>query len=255
MGGVLDGKVAVVTGGGTGIGEATARRLTEAGCKVVVVGRRKAEIDRVAGEISGLAIATDVAVEDDVKALFKACEDAYGRLDVLVNNAGTGGARAVLADVDMADWDQTIAVNLRGVALCIKYAVPLLKRQGGSIVNVSSRDAVRGSRPTRSDYVASKFAVNGLTEAVAQELGPLGIRVNDVCPGAVATDLMKKSVKLQAEKLGKTEEEVWKTHYMDTAALRKFVEPEEVAATVLFLACDEASAITGEHLKVDSGRI
>jgi len=174
---------------------------------------------------------------------------------VLVNNAGTGGARAVLADVDMADWDQTIAVNLRGVALCIKYAVPLLKRQGGSIVNVSSRDAVRGSRPTRSDYVASKFAVNGLTEAVAQELGPLGIRVNDVCPGAVATDLMKKSVKLQAEKLGKTEEEVWKTHYMDTAALRKFVEPEEVAATVLFLACDEASAITGEHLKVDSGRI
>ena len=255
MGGVLDGKVAIVTGGGTGIGEATARRLTQSGCKVVVAGRRKAEIERVAGEISGLAVATDVALEDNVKALFQACDDAYGRLDVLVNNAGSGGARAALADVAMADWDQTIAVNLRGVAMCIKYAVPLLKRQGGSIVKVSSRDGVRGSRPTRSDYVASKFALTGLTEAVAQELGPLGIRVNDVCPGAVATDLMKRSVKVQAEKLGKSEDEIWKTHYMDTAALRKYVEPEEVAATVLFLACDEASAVTGEHLKVDSGRL
>ena len=255
MGGVLDGKVAVVTGGGSGIGEATARRLAEAGCKVVVAGRRKAEIARVAGDISGLAVATDVSVEDDVKALFQACDDAYGRLDVLVNNAGIGGARMALADMAMADWDRTIAVNLRGVAMCIKYAVPLLKRQGGAIVNVSSRDGVRGSRPTRSDYVASKFAMTGLTEAVAQELGPLGIRVNDVCPGAVATDLMKRSVKVQAEKLGQSEDEVWKTHYMDTAALRKYVEPAEVAATVLFLACDEASAVTGEHLKVDSGRL
>ena len=108
------------TGGGSGIGEATARRLAEAGCKVVVAGRRKAEIARVAGDISGLAVATDVSVEDDVKALFQACDDAYGRLDVLVNNAGIGGARMALADMAMADWDRTIAVNLRGVAMCIQ---------------------------------------------------------------------------------------------------------------------------------------
>ena len=255
MGGRLEGNVAVVTGGGTGIGEAIARRFAAEGCKVVVAGRRAEPIERVAGQISGLAVPTDVAVEDQVKALFKACDDAYGRLDVLVNNAGTGGARTALAEMEMAAWDATIAVNLRGVALCIKYAVPLLVRRGGAIVNVSSRDGLRGARPTRSDYVASKFAITGLTEALAQELGPAGIRVNDVCPGAVATELMKKSVAVQAAALGKTEDEVWKTHYMDAAALRKYVEPEEVAAVVLFLAAGEGSAVTGEHVKVDAGRV
>lgn len=255
MGEALNGRAAIVTGGGTGIGEAIARRFAEEGCKVVVAGRRAQEIERVAGDIGGLAVTTDVAIEDDVKALIRACDDAYGRLDVLVNNAGNGGARAALADMEMADWDRTFAVNLRGVAMCIKYAVPLLSRQGGSIVNISSRDGLHGARPTRSDYVASKHALTGLTEAVAQELGPLGIRVNDVCPGAVVTDIMNRSVAVLAKTLGKSEEDIWQTHYRDAAALRKTVEPAEVAAMALFLACDEGSAVTGTHLKVDSGRV
>ncbi len=255
MTGSLDGKAAVVTGGGTGIGAAIARSLAWEGCRVVVAGRRKEPLEAVAKEVGGVAVVTDVAREDDVIALMKACEDAHGRLDVLVNNAGTGGGRKSLEDMDLRVWDETIAINLRGLVACIKYAIPLLKRQGGAIVNISSRDALHGARPTRTDYVASKFAITGLTEALAQELGPLGIRINDVCPGAVATDLMNNSVELQAQRLGKPAEEVWQTHYRDQAALRRTVDPDEVASMVTFLASDAARAVTAVHIKVDCGRL
>jgi NAD(P)-dependent dehydrogenase (short-subunit alcohol dehydrogenase family) len=253
MAGVLDGKVAVVTGGGSGIGEAIARMFAASGAKVVVSGRRLEPIERVAGDIGGLAVAADVSNEDGVKRLFMACEDAHGRLDSLVSNAGVTGPVANAEDMDMAQWDETIAINVRGVILCAKHAVPMLKRQGGSIINVSSRMGLKGY-PMRSSYAASKFAVIGITQSIAFEVGVHGIRCNALCPGAVHGELMERVIAARAEKEGRPAADIVKESYTNAAALRKWVEPEEVASTALFLASDAASAITGESILVDCGR-
>jgi len=253
MAGVLDGKVAVVTGGGSGIGEAIARMFAASGAKVVVSGRRLEPIKRVAGDIGGLAVAADVSNEDGVKRLFMACEDAHGRLDTLVSNAGVTGPVANAEDMDMAQWDETIAINVRGVILCAKHAVPMLKRQGGSIINVSSRMGLKGY-PMRSSYAASKFAVIGITQSIAFEVGVHGIRCNALCPGAVHGELMERVIAARAEKEGRPAADIVKESYTNAAALRKWVEPEEVASTALFLASDAASAITGESILVDCGR-
>jgi hypothetical protein len=254
MADTLDGKVAVVTGGGSGIGEAIARMFAAAAAKVVVSGRRPEPIERVAGDIGGLAVAADVSSEDDVVRLFKACEDAHGRLDVLVNNAGVTGPVANAEDMDIAEWDETIAINVRGVLLCTKHAVPMLRRQGGSIVNMSSRLGLKGY-PMRSPYAASKFAVIGITQSVAFEVGVDGIRCNALCPGAVHGELMERVVAARAEKEGRLAADIVKESYTDVAALGKWVEPEEVARAALFLASDAASAITGESVVVDCGRM
>ena len=254
MAGVLDGKVAVVTGGGSGIGEAIARLFAASGAKVVVAGRRLEPIERVAGDIGGLAVAADVSSEDSVKGLFKACEDAHGRLDTLVSNAGVTGPVANAEDMDMARWDETMAINVRGVIVCAKHAVPMLKRQGGAIINLSSRMGLKGY-PMRSPYAASKFAVIGITQSIAFEVGVHGIRCNALCPGAVHGELMERVVAARAEKEGRSPDAIVKQSYTGAAALRKWVEPEEVASTALFLASDAASAITGESILVDCGRM
>ena len=253
MAGILYGKVAVVTGGGTGIGEAIARAFAAEGCRVVVSGRRAENIERVAGEIGGLAVAADVSEEDDVAALFRSCDAAHGRLDILVNNAGVTGPVANADDMDMAAWDETMAINVRGVILCIKHGLPLMKRQGGSIINMSSRLGLKGY-PMRSPYVASKFAVIGITQSVSFEVGVHGIRVNALCPGAVKGALMDRVIAARAETEGRPAEQIVKESYTDMAALRKWVEPEDVAQAALFLASDAAGAITGESILVDCGR-
>ncbi|MDP7650670.1 MAG: SDR family NAD(P)-dependent oxidoreductase [Rhodospirillales bacterium] len=254
MGKVLQEKVAVVTGGGSGIGEAIARRFAAEGYRVVVAGRHRVPIETLAKEIGGVSVVANVTAEAEVAALFRACDEAYGRLDVLVNNAGSVGAMSDLAAMDMAAWDHTIAVNLRGVVLCVKEAIPLLRRQGGAIVNISSRGGLHGSRAGASDYVASKFAVTGVTESLAQELGPWGIRINDVCPGVVDTEMSRRSLEAMGRELEMAAAEVLSMMFAETAALGRLVEAEEVAAVALFLAGDGASAITGAHLKVDCGR-
>ena len=163
----LAGKVAVITGGASDIGGAIARAFARQGCRLVLAGRRRAPLEEVAHEVEGLAVPSDVSVEADVVRLMRACGEACGRLDVLVNNAGTSGAFVNAEDMDGAAWDATFAVNLRGVALCIKHAVPLLKRQGGAIVNMSSLTGLKGY-PMRSDYAASRFAVIGVTTPSAR---------------------------------------------------------------------------------------
>ncbi len=254
MAGTLEGKVSVVTGGGTGIGRAIARTFAREGSKVVVAGRPRDAVEAVAGEIGGMAVFMDVSVESDVAALFETCEKACGRLDVLVNNAGITGPVVNTEDLDMKDWDETLAVNARGVILCTKYAIPLLKRQGGAIINMSSLMGWRGYK-MRTPYSASKFAVMGITQAVAHEVGQLGIRVNAICPGAVNGELMERVIAARSAEEGRPPEEIIRANYTDVAALRKWVEPEEIAEVALFLASDAASAITGEFVKVDAGRM
>ena len=251
---MLEAKVAVVTGGGTGIGAAIARVFAAEGCRVIVAGRRPQPIEAVAAEISGLAVAADVSREADVAALFAACAEAHGRLDILVNNAGIRGPVMTVDEMDIVGWDETMAVNVRGVVLCIKHAAPMLKRTQGAIINVSSVAGLRG-KATRSAYAASKFAVNGITEAVARELGANGVRVNTICPGGVVGERFMASAAMRAKLLGMSPEDLVRTGYTEKAALGRLVEAEEVAQAALFLAGDAAGAITGEHLAVDCGRL
>jgi NAD(P)-dependent dehydrogenase (short-subunit alcohol dehydrogenase family) len=240
------GRVAVVTGGGSGIGLAIARAFAVAGATVVIAGRDGARLASAAEPIGAEAVPTDVTREEDVAALFGRVGERHGRLDVLVNNA---------EDLDLGAWDETMAINVRGLITCIKHAVPLLKRTpGSSIVNMSSLMGLRGY-PMRSAYTASKFAVIGITEAVAQELGPHGIRVNALCPGAVHGDLMKRVIASRSAAEGRMPEEIIKVNYTDKAALRRWVEPEEVAAVALFLAGPGAASVTGDRIRIDAGRM
>jgi len=251
----LAGRVAVVTGGGSGIGKAIALRFAAAGAMVIVVGRRAAAIEAVARAAGGEAIAADVAREADVEKLFAAVAARHGRLDALINNAGVTGPVAAAAAMDMAAWDETVAINIRGVILCIKHALAIMRpRRAGSIVNMSSLMGLRGY-PMRSAYCATKFAVIGITQAVAQEVGKEGIRVNAMCPGAVNGELMERVIAARARAEGRAPEEIIRTAYTDVAALRRWIEPEEVADVALFLASDASGSITGEHLRVDAGRM
>ena len=253
--GELAGKVAVVTGGGTGIGKAIAKALSGAGASVVVSGRRMDALEAVARETGCRPVVCDVREERDVAQLFTRTEQHFGGLDILVNNAGVTGPVSSVEAMDMAAWDETFDINVRGIVLCLKYAVPLLKRRGGgSIVNMSSLMGLRGY-PMRSPYAASKFAVIGITESVAQEVGPDKIRVNALCPGAVNGDLMQRVIATRAKAENRPPEEIIRVNYTDKAALRRWVEPEEVAAAALFLASDRSAPITGERLRVDAGRM
>lgn len=255
MADALKGKVAVVTGGGTGIGEAIAATFVRDGARVVVASRDAASLERSATGTGAVAIATDVSDEASVTALYRAIEARFGGLDILVNNAGVTGQVAPAEQLDMAQWDATMAINIRGTILCIKHAVPLLRRRGGgSIINMSSLMGLRGY-PMRAAYTATKFAVLGITEAVAQEVGMDNIRVNALCPGAVNGELMQRVIKARVAAEGRPAEEIIRVNYTDKAALRRWVEPEEVADAALFLASAASASITGERIGVDAGRM
>ncbi|HJO68733.1 MAG TPA: SDR family oxidoreductase [Rhodospirillales bacterium] len=254
MTGMLEGKAAVITGGGTGLGAAIARLFAGEGARVVVTGRRLAPLEEVARAVGGLAVAADVADEADVAALMAACDAAFGRLDVLVNNAGLSGPIAAAEVMDIAEWDARFAVNTRGVMLCIKHALPHMKRAGaGAIVNVSSRMALY-PKANRSAYAASKAAMHAITESVAQEVGRDGIRVNTLVPGAMPTPMTDGLIAERARTEGRSAEEIIDESYIQPAVLKRWVEVDECARAALYLASDAASAVTGTHLVVDAGR-
>lgn len=251
----LDGKVALVTGGGTGIGAAIAACFVQAGATVAVSGRRVDLLSASATRTGAHPMAADVSQEAAVQQLFRQIESRFGGLDILVNNAGVTGPVSRAEDLDLAQWDDAMATNVRGTILCIKYAVPLMRlRGGGAIVNMSSLMGLRGY-PMRSSYTATKFAVLGITEAVAQEVGVDNIRVNALCPGAVNGDLMQRVIASRSKAEGRPPEEIIRANYTDKAALRRWVEPEEVANAALFLASAASGPITGERLRVDAGRM
>lgn len=250
----LGGRTAIVTGAGSGIGRAIAETFAQEGAFVVCAGRSAAAIEAVAGRIGGLAVACDVTDLAQVEALFARTVAVRGRVDVLVNNAGQTGPVGALAEVDMAAWRDCIEVNLFGAMHALRVAARVMGGQrGGSIINMSSRMGLHGY-PMRTAYSATKFALIGMTEALARELGPLGVRVNALCPGAVSGELMERVIASRAKAEGRPPEEIIKRDYTDSAALRRWLSPEEVAKAALFLASDAASAITGEAIKVDCGR-
>jgi len=250
----LDGKLAIVTGGGSGIGEATAKVFAEAGATVVVTGRRSGLLERVAKEISGHAMVCDVSDQAQVRMMFTQALQITGQIDILLNNAGGAGPIAPVAEVDMEAWVQCMNINLVGAMFCLQEAARIMGAQkSGSIINMSSLMGIQGY-PMRSAYVASKFALIGITETMARELGPLNVRVNALMPGAVSGENMDRILARRAEAEGRCAEEIERENYTDVAALKRWVSPEEVGRAALYYASDLSSAITGDKMKVDCGR-
>ena len=250
----LDGRVAVVTGGGTGIGAACSRVLARAGAHVVPMGRRPEPLQAVAAETGGTPMVCDVADWPAVEAAFAAARDLRGRLDVAVINAGGPGPIAPVAEVDLAEWRACMEVNLFGALHCLKAAAAIMGRQGaGSIVTMSSLMGVQGY-PMRTAYCASKFALVGMTEATARELGPKGVRVNALLPGAVSGENMDRILARRAAAEGRPVADIVAENYTDPAALKRWVDPEEVGLAALWLASDASGATTGAAIKVDCGR-
>ncbi len=250
----LEGRTAVVTGAGTGIGKACAVALADAGAHVVVAGRTLATLAPVAEAVGGEAVVCDVTVLDDVERLFARALEHNGRVEVFINNAGQSGPVAPLAEVDLDAWRECVEINLFGAMHGLRVAARIMAAQGsGSIVNMSSLMGLQGY-PMRTAYCATKFALIGMTEALAREVGPSGVRVNALCPGAISGELMDRVVARRAKAEGRSAEEIIKQNYTDVAALRRWVSPEEVAAAALFLAGDASSSMTGDRLKVDAGR-
>lgn len=228
----LTGRVAVVTGGGSGLGAAIARSLHAAGAEVVLVGRDEQKLAAVASDLGSRAraLACDVSDAASVETLRDAL--AGTEVSILVNNAGIPGPVAALTDIDVDDWDEVFAVNVRGTFLLCKALLPgMIERGDGDVINIAS---VSGKRPLahRTPYCASKMAVIGLTSTLAFEVGPAGVRVNSLSPGPVQGPRMERNFRLEAERSGTTVDDAEQV-FVSRAALGRMVTEEEVGAAVL----------------------
>lgn len=254
----LEGKVAIVTGASRGIGRAIAIRLAEDGADVVVNYRSKRELaEEVAGKIralgrKALVVKGDMSISSDVQAMVKTTVENFGKIDILINNAGIVGPIAEIHEIDEKDWDELIDVNLRSVFLCIKTVVPhMIKQGGGKIVSTSSIYGKTGW-PSYSAYCASKFAIIGLTQSAAQELAKYNITINAICPGITDTDMIDYETAFWAKKYGITFEEMTKK-WLEPIPMGRKQKPEEQANLVAFLVSDQASYITGQAINSSGG--
>jgi meso-butanediol dehydrogenase / (S,S)-butanediol dehydrogenase / diacetyl reductase len=247
----LDGRVAIVSGGGTGIGAATARRFAAEGARVVVTGRRPEPIVAVAAEIGGRAVAGDTVDDAHVRTAVGAARESFGGLDVVVVSAGTGFFGSV-GELDDHGWQRTLDVNVTGAFRLVRAALPsLIERGGGSIVLLSSTAAfVSGTE--NAAYETSKAAMIGLARSLAVDYGPLGVRANALCPGWVVTPLGDYSMESLVEKWRISTQDAYR-HVTKHTPLRRPATAEEVASCCLFLASDASSIVTGTALIADCG--
>ena len=246
--------VAVVTGAGSGIGAAIATELSRRGHHVIVADINLEAAERVATSIlSGEALRLDVTDPEAVEAAVQGIVATQGRLDVWVSNAGISKMQRFI-DIPPADLARNFEVNTYGVFYCGQSAARAMigLGRGGIIINTASMAAKQGKAPFLADYVASKFAVLGLTQAMALELAPHQIRVNSVCPGFVATPMQTRELAWEAELRGTTPEDV-KQGWINDTPLARLQTPEDVAKVVAFLASDDAAFLTGEAISVNGG--
>lgn len=243
----LEGRAAVITGGASGIGLATARRLAAEGANVVIADICRDEIGQAAAdEVGGIFVRTDVTSEDDVKNMFAVCVQTYGSLDISFHNAGISPPEdASILDTGLEAWRRVQYVNLTSVYLCCKYALPYMLEQGkGSIINTASFVAVMGAATSQISYSASKGGVLSMSRELGVEFARSGVRVNALCPGPVNTPLLKELFAKDPEKAQRR---------LVHVPLGRFAEPEEMAAAVAFLASDDSSFITASEFLVDGG--
>lgn len=248
----FEGRTALITGAGGGIGSAAAARFASEGASLALLDRDRATVEQVAQDLAAkgcetLALEVDVTDEGAIAAAIERTEAHFGKLDIVFNNAGIGGGDLPVADLPAEGWDDVIAINLRGVFLGCKYAVPALRRAGGgAIVNMGSstgrHDTVAGAA-----YMASKAAVEALTKSLALQVARDRIRVNAICPGIIRTQL---SLRQQSQ----AEEDRFFARFAARIPLGRVGQPEDVAAAVAFLASDGARQITGAALLIDGGQ-
>jgi NAD(P)-dependent dehydrogenase (short-subunit alcohol dehydrogenase family) len=247
----LEGKVAVITGAGSGMGRVAAQMFAAEGAKVVVAefaAEAGEETVRQVGDAGGEAsfVKTDVSREDDARAMVDHAIERFGRIDVLYNNAGImPEADHSVTDTDVAVWDQVMAVNLRGVFLGCKYAIPRMVEQGsGSVINISSFVAILGCSVPQDAYTASKGAVLSLTRSLAVQFGPKGVRSNAICPGPIETPLLMDWL---------LKDEAAKQLRLARNPTGRFGKPEEIVNAAIYLASDESRWTNGAQFVIDGG--
>lgn len=249
----LMGKVAVVTGGGSGIGAATARRLAEEGCRLAVLDRNRKSANNVAETLrklgaSSIAIAADVGNESEVEAAYRATIDEFHRVDIVASNAGTflAGQDRKAADLELAAWETTIHVNFTGMFLTCKHEIRAIKATAGkgSIVLTGSPTGLVGCAPTLTAYSSGKGGVHALTRIMAVDYALEGIRINSVLPGFTLTPIVKQV----------TDDPALLESALSAVPMKRAARPEEIAAAIAFVASEDASYMTGALLVVDGGQ-
>lgn len=254
----LANRVAIVTGASQGIGSAIALALASAGAKVVLAARNEDGLRETGRRIGDAdrwhAVKTDVASEDDVAEMVRQSAARFGTVHILVNNAGIAGPTALCEDVKLTEWEETMAVNLRGPFLSAKAVLPIMKAQRwGRIINISS---ISGKRPLprRTPYTSSKMGLIGFTRTLAAEVGAFEITVNAICPGATKGPRIDAVIRNLAQAEGKPEAEI-AARFVQDAALKRFVEADDVGGLVVFLASDAGRNLTGQDFNVSAGLV
>jgi NAD(P)-dependent dehydrogenase (short-subunit alcohol dehydrogenase family) len=249
---MLSDRVAIITGGGRGIGRGIALKFAEEGCSVVIAdiladAAEKTVRDVEAKGTRALFVRCDVSQNSDVQAMVKQAIDKFGKIDILVNNAGTGAAPKPIADVSESEWDRTLSINLKGVFLCCKAVIPHMKeKKYGKIINMSSVAAISPVSPV--SYTASKGGVLTLTIDLAMELAAQGICVNAILPSLTMTDMASELVPP-----GRDEKEYYDELAKVLVPMKRFGQPEDIAGAALFLASDLSGYVTGDRIIVGGG--
>ena len=240
----------VITAGGSGIGSEMAIALSKAGARVIICDKNKDLLESFSNKNLNIDVYhVDVSNEAQIKSFFESITDKYQTIDVLVNNAGISGPSAKLEDVSFDDWKETLNVNLDGAFLSAKYVIPLMKENGGSIINMGSTSSFLGT-PLRSAYSATKWGLIGLTKTWAMEYGKNKIKVNAICPSSVNGDRIEKVIKKEAEYRGSTPEKI-KSAYLKQTSLNSFIDVEEIIGMLVYLLSPLAKKITGQMLVID----
>ncbi len=239
----FDGRRVLVTAGGSGIGATFARRFVEAGAKVAIC-------DTDPSGFEGLGIKADVTDEAQMAAVFAHTDEAFGGVDIVCANAGTGGPAGGIETLDYDAWKDCVAVNLHGAFLTCRAAAQRMKAQGSGVILITSSTAGLFGYPNRSPYAAAKWALIGLTKTLAMELGPHGVRVNAICPGSVEGDRMERVLANESVARGMPIEDL-RESYVQGVSMKTWVTADQVADTALFLASDAGKTISGQIMAVD----
>jgi len=254
---LLENKIALVTGGSQGIGKSIAEKLGAAGATLAIAALENEALHKASENYKALGFrfrsyGIDLSIDAQIDSLARNVTKDLGPVDILVNNAGIGGPTAPAHQINPADWDKTLQINLRTPFLLSRALIPaMIERKSGKIINMSSI-AGKMAYPLRTPYAASKWGLVGLTLTLAQELGPFNIQVNAICPGPTRTELIESVIRARAAATG-TDFETMSKEYVRATALKRMILPEEVADLTLFLASSQSDAITGQAIDISAG--